>query len=400
MKTPGQAAVAAVIVSAAAGTVWLVSVAGDRELEAPAGDGHDHAAMLAGSGPGRPVRLTAESARRIGVTFAHAESRTLTRDIVTVGRVTYDETRLATVSPKLEGWIEHLHVDFTGAHVRAGDALMDVYSPRLVAAQEELILARRLVGETDAAGGRASDNASDLLSSARRRLEYWDVPEDEIARVERTGEVRKTVELRSPADGIVVEKSVVEGDRITPGMTLYRIADLSRVWLEADVYEKDLSRVRAGLDARITLEAWPGRQFNGTVTYVYPTVSMEARTGSIRVELSNPELDLKPGMYADLTVSVPGGGASLVIPRSAVLGTGERSLVFVAASDGTLEPREVVTGLVAGDDVEVLLGLAEGERVVSSAGFLIDAESNLGSAMAGMSGDAATADTAPTSHVH
>jgi Cu(I)/Ag(I) efflux system membrane fusion protein len=259
-----------------------------------------------------------------------------------------------------------------------------VYSPKLVTAQEELLLARRLTDEAE--GERAQRNARDLLESARRRLAYWDIPADEIARIEESGEPTKALTLRSPASGIVVEKNVVDGGRIMPGMDVYKIADLSTVWVEGDVFEKDLSLATEGQAAEVTFQAYPGEVFEGVITYVYPTVSMDSRTGKVRVELANPGLRLRPGMYANIRLSVPGRHPGLVVPRSAVLFTGERAVVFVRGANGTLMPREVTTGLVAGDDIEVLAGLEEGQQVVTSASFLIDAESNLGASMGGMEG--------------
>jgi Cu(I)/Ag(I) efflux system membrane fusion protein len=347
--------------------------------------GHDHAAMSMGGndGDGEPVKLDAQGARRIGVTFAKVEHRSLSLAVTAVGTVAYDETRLVTVSPKIDGWVERLDVDFTGAPVKKGDPLMEVYSPALVSAQEELVLAARLA--RDAAAGRPTDNAQELLAAARRRLAYWDIPQDEIQRVETTGQTTKTLTLRAPASGIVVEKNIVEGDRITPGMTVYRIADLSRVWIEADVFEKDLALVQDGQRARVTFDAYPGRAFAGHVSYVYPTVSVETRTARVRLELANPELTLKPGMYAQISLAVPPAPPTLVVPRSAVLETGERTLVFVRAADGTLEPREVTPGRTSGREMEILGGVKAGETVVSSAAFLVDAESNLGNmAMPGM----------------
>jgi len=344
-------------------------------------EGHNHAAMGSG-GEQNPVRLGEEDARRIGVTFATVEHRGLDLSVEALGTVTYDETRVVTVSPKIDGWVEELFVDFTGAPVERGQPLLAVYSPALVSAQEELVLAARLA--RDAGGGRASENARALLESARRRLAYWDVPEDEIRRIEETGEVAKALTMRSPASGVVVEKNVVEGDRIMPGMTVYRLADLARVWVEADVFEKDLGLVREGQSATVRLKAYPGRTFPARVTYVYPTVSMESRTGRVRLELPNPGMDIKPGMYARIALDVPTTSPTLVVPRSAVLSTGPRSLVFVRSADGSLVPTEVTQGRTVGRDVEIVAGLEAGQRVVSSAAFLVDAESNLGALTAGM----------------
>jgi len=377
MSTRNQVIVAAVFVIAA-GSYVAFQMRSGSDAVADAGDGgHDHMAMMAaGGGEAQAVVLDAEAARRIGVTLTSVEERELPVFVRTVGTVTYDETSLSTVNPKVDGWVEHLFVDFTGAPVQAGEPLMEVYSPALVSAQEELILAVRLA--RDAGDGRSGDNARQLLEASRRRLAYWDIPEDDIRRIEESGEPTKTMTLRSPASGIVVEKNVVEGDRIMPGMTLYRIADLSRVWIEADVFEKDLGLVGTGQGASVSFEAFPGQVYPGRVSYVYPTVSLQTRTGSIRIELSNPRLDFKPGMYAEVSLEAPPSGACLVVPRSAVILTGERALVFVSAPDGSLMPREVTPGRTSGRFMELLDGVKAGDRVVSSAAFLVDAESNLG----------------------
>ncbi|MFQ5535991.1 MAG: efflux RND transporter periplasmic adaptor subunit [Gemmatimonadota bacterium] len=369
-------------------TVAAVQVRGNAE-EADQGEtgGHNHAAMAAGGDEAKPVHLNPEQARLIGVTYAQVERRVLRPRVRTVGSVTYDETRLASVNPKISGWAERLYVNFTGAPVKEGDPLLEVYSPQLVTAQEELLLAARLARSVE--GGpesRAAANARQLLEAARRRLAYWDIPADEIRRIEETGEFRKTLLLRSPATGIVVAKNVVEGDRIMPGMVVFEIADLSTVWIDTDVYEKDLALVRDRLPATARFDAYPGREFPGRVAYVYPTVDMKTRTGQVRLELPNPGLELRPGMYAEVDISASAGPPTLVVPRGAVLTTGERSIVFVVASDGMLNPTEVVRGRTIGDDIEILKGLEDGQTVVSSASFLIDAESSLSAGMAGMPG--------------
>jgi membrane fusion protein, copper/silver efflux system len=343
------------------------------------------AQTTADAGDPRSVRVDPQSAQRIGVTYATAEYGALSTAVRTVGQVTYDETKLVNVNPKIEGWVERLYADFTGAPVRANQPLLSVYSPMLVAAQEELILARKLRDNSGDAGV-AADNARELLESARRRLAYWDVPQEEIDEIERTGMPRKTVTLRAPASGLVVEKNVFQGQRIMPGMDLYRIADLSRVWVEGEVFEKDLSLVAVGRTARITFESYPGQSFTGRVAYVYPTITSQSRTGRIRIELPNRELQFKPGMYAQMEFAVPVHRAGVHVPRLAVLQTGERSIVFVRAADGSLVPREIKTGVGTGDHIEVLEGLRAGEVVVASANFLIDAESNLGASIGSMQG--------------
>jgi Cu(I)/Ag(I) efflux system membrane fusion protein len=387
MKTRTQIFLALGLVLAAAGAVAIYTVGGDaQEAAGDPMEGHDHSAM-SGADQAQPVSLSPDAARRIGVTYARVTRGTLPRTVNTVGFVTFDETRLTTVNPKIDGWVEDLYVDFTGAPVRAGQPLLEVYSPALVTAQEELLLARNLLAEARTRGGeRPVRNAEELLSAARRRLAYWDVPEAEIQRIEEEGSVTKTLTLRAPASGIVMEKSVVEGARIMPGMNLFQIADLSSVWVEAEVFERDLSLLSEGQHGIVTFEAYPGETFQGSVTYVYPTVSATGRTGRVRLELANPGLKIKPGMYAQVELHGPPIGPTLLIPRSAVLQTGERSVVFHRMPSGELHPMEIVTGLRGGDRIQVLSGLQEGQVVVSSATFLIDAESNLGAAMAGMAG--------------
>lgn len=376
MSTRRQIVLSVLLVVVALSVVAFRILTDQGEPAEMAADGHEHSAMATGTGERQPVVLDAEAARRIGVTFATVEHRELPSAVSTVGTVAYDETRLATVSLKVEGWVEHLFVDFTGAPIQAGEPLLEIYSPALVSAQEELVLAARLA--RDATEGRSRTNAEELLRSARRRLEYWDIPEPEIRRIEESGTPSKTLTLRSPATGIVVEKNVVEGDRIMPGMSVYRIADLSRVWIEAEVFEKDLALVRLGQRASVTFEAYPGQVFAGAVTYVHPTVSVQSRTARVRLELRNPDLALKPGMYAQIELESPPTPPTLVVPRSAVIATGQRALVFVQAPDGALRPREVQPGRTAGRLMELLSGVEAGERVVSSAVFLVDAESNLG----------------------
>ena len=388
MSTKKQVLVSVVLVAVAGAVVALVALGGSGGSADGGRQGHDHAASSEGAGDERSsVRLDAAAAHRLGVRYAIAERKVRGRTVRTVGTVTYDETRITDVNPKIEGWIERLYIDFTGAPVRRGQPLLTLYSPMLVSAQEELILARRLFDETSAdPQSRAAERARQLLEATRRRLAYWDIPAGEIRRIEEAGTPTKTLTLISPASGIVVEKSVFAGAQIGPGMNLYRIADLSTVWVDGEVFEKDLGLVREDQPARVTVQAYPGETFRGTVAYVYPTVSVEARTGRVRVELANPGLRLKPGMYAEVELEIPSGGARLVVPRGAIHATGERSWVFLQTSEGTLVAREVTTGLVAGGEIEILAGLEEGDSVVASANFLIDAESSMGSAIDAMPG--------------
>lgn len=351
------------------------------EPEMPAG--HNHGAAPAASAE-MPVELSAEAARRIGVTFADARTERLQSEIRTVGLVTYDERRLRTVTTKIEGFVERLFVNTTGQAVAAGQPLAAIYAPMLVTAQEELLLADRLRADMQSASPEARRAADDLAASARRRLAYWDVPTDEIAAVQRTGTVRRTLTFRAPYSGYVLEKNVVEGQRLMPGDVLFRMADLSVVWVEGEIFERDLASMRVGQTVTVDFEALPGDTRSGRVTYIYPTLNQETRTARVRVEIPNPGLRLKPGMYATLRARGAPQAATVTVPRSAVLVTGTRSLVFVREPSGRLVPREVTLGSPAADRMAILSGLAAGETVVKSATFLVDAESNLGSALGGM----------------
>lgn len=366
-----------VVVSVAA---WLLSRRG--EPPAPAGEHNHAAAPAAGAGSGSIV-LGAEAAGRIGVTYAPVVRGPLGREVRTVATVTFDETRLATVGVRVDGWIERLHVNITGQPVRRGEPLYSIYSPMLVSAQQELLLASRLAGEVAAGTPDAAKGTTELLESARRRLAYWEVPAEDIAAIERQGEVRKAVTFRSPVQGVVLEKLLLPGQKVMAGETAFRIADLSVVWLEGEVYERDLPAARIGLSVSADFPALPGTVRTGRISYLYPTLNPETRTARIRVELANPGLALKPGMYATLRFSAP-TAAVLSVPRSAVLMTGERNLVFVRMPDGMLMAHDVTVGIATDDRIEILSGVSERDTVVASATFLVDAESSLSSALGGM----------------
>ena len=369
------AAGVAVLIAAAAIAWW---VTGKPEPTARTSE-----AQSAPSGA-MPVTLSAEQANRIGVTYALVTLAPTRREIRTVGQVTFDETRVKTISPKIEGWIERLLVNYTGQLVSAGQPLLTIYSPMLVTAQEELLLSKRLRSDVREGTGDARKSADDLIESARRRLSYWDITQSEIDAIERTGKVRKTLTLRSPYSGYVLEKSALEGQRVMMGDALYKLADLSVVWIEGEIFEKDLPAVHLGQQVTAEFEGLAGEIMAGRITYIYPTINPETRTAKVRVVLPNPGMRLKPGMYSTLRMDGSGSVATLGVPRSAVLQTGERSLVFVKAGNGQLQPREVKVGAASDDRLEILSGLSAGETVVASATFLVDAESNLGSLLGGM----------------
>jgi len=333
----------------------------------------------------QPVHLTASQERALGVVYQTVGSRPLERTIRTVGRVVAAEDRVADVTLKVDGFVEKLYVGTTGESVRRGQPLLTLYSPELVAAQEELLTAGRLASRVDETAGEAWRGAQAMLEAARRRLSYWDVSEDQIERIEQTGEVTKTLTLKSPVNGIVLDKMVLEGQRVTPGLKLYQIADLSSVWVEGDVFEQDLQFIEIGSQSHIEVAAYPGEHVMGRVSFVYPTVDVASRTNRVRVTLDNPDLRLKPGMFATMFFETRLPHA-LAVPLEAVLATGERNLVFVRDAEGMLQPREVVLGSQAGDYVQILAGLDAGETIVGSANFLVDAESRLSSTGSGMPG--------------
>lgn len=326
----------------------------------------------------QPVHLTAEQERALGVVYTTVRRGTLSRTIRTVGRIEAPEPNVADITLKIDGFIERLYVASTGEAVRRGQPLLSIYSPELVAAQEELLTAQRLAARVDSAAEEAWRSAQAMLEASRRRLAYWDITSEQIDRLERTGEVTKTLTLVSPVNGIVLEKDVLEGQRVTPGMRLYRIADLSEMWVEGEVFEQDLRFVREGAQAHIEVAAYPGEHIMGRVSFVYPTVDAQSRTNRMRVTVPNPDLRLKPGMFATIFFDVEVGKDDLSVPMEAVMLTGERNLVFVRDPDGMLVPREVTLGGRAGNRVQILDGLAEGETIVASANFLVDAESRLG----------------------
>lgn len=356
----------------------------------------EHAKMQAGGTQGamdstgqamrQAVHLTSAQERALGVVYTTVRRDTLTKEVRTVGEIMPAEPLIADVTPKIDGFVERLLVNTTGESVRRGQPVLAIYSPALVAAQEEFLTAKRLATRVDSSAQEAWRSAQETLDAARRRLAYWDITADQIDRLERTGEVSKTLTLVSPVSGIVLDKDVLEGQRVMPGQRLYRIADLSRVWVEGEVFEQDLHLIREGARAHIEVAAYPGEHVMGRVSFVYPTVNVQSRTNRVRVTVPNRDLRLKPGMFATIYFDAQIGQNILAVPMEAVVVTGERNLVFVRDSTGTLLPRQIVLGTRAGDRVQVLSGLQEGETIVSSANFLVDAESRLASTGGGMPG--------------
>jgi RND family efflux transporter MFP subunit len=327
------------------------------------------------------VQVTSRKQQLIGVRTEVVKRAPFVRTVRTVGLVTADETRLHHVHTKIDGWIETLHVNTTGEKVRKGQPLLTLYSPELLATQEEYLLALRT--RTPLSGGTLTDAAAwtnALVESSRRRLLLFDFSPAQIEELERTGQPSRTVALHAPISGYVTKRGVTQGEKIDSGMTLLDIADLSRVWVIASIYEYELPFIRIGQSAIVTLSYLPGHMYRGKVTLIYPVLEGATRTVQIRVELPNPNLTLKPDMYGQVEI-LGDLGERLGVPESAVLSSGDRNVVFVAQGEGYFEPREVKLGIRLQDSVEVLEGLAEGETVVTSGGFLIDSESRLKAAL-------------------
>lgn len=345
----------------------------------------DEIAAAANMPPGT-VMLSPDKQQLIGVRTAIVEIADLSRTLRTVGRIEADETKITHVHTKFEGWVEKVYVDFAGKLVRKGQPLFTIYSPELVSTQQEYLIAlrgqkllanttyREVVGSADA-----------LLNSARERLKLWDVSEDQIARLEQTGETTRALTFNSPVDGYVTVRDVYENRFVNPDKELYTIVDLSSVWVNLDIYEYEAPYVRLGQKARMTLAYAPSKAHEGAVTYIYPTLDTNTRTLRVRMEFPNPELELKPGMYAEIELNI-NVGRHLQVPAEAVLDSGTRKVVFVAKPGGHFEPREIETrGKVDGRFI-VSSGLRPGDAIVTSGNFLIDSESRL------------TASSAPAHH--
>lgn len=351
--------------------------------------GMDYLPVYEGEEPpseNKVIRISTEKIQKLGVRTEIAALRKLTRSVRAVATVQADERRLHTVAPKFEGWIQRLYVNTTGQAVRRGDALMDVYSPELITAQHEYLIATKGVKSVEGGGLEVRAGMQRLAESALQRLRNWDIAGDDLQSLQREGQVKQHVTLRSGANGVVLEKSAIQGQRFMPGEMLYQIADLSSVWMLADVFEQDLAMVRQGQDATVRIDTYPDKRFSGKVTFIYPTVNPETRTARVRIELSNAQGLLKPAMYGRVEfASFHSKDKVLAVPDSAILDTGTRQLVLVDLGEGRFEPRTVKLGVHADGYAEVLGGLDAGEAVVVSANFLIDAESNLKAALGGFS---------------
>lgn len=341
--------------------------------------GHDLVAVYEDEVAAGTIRIDPVTEQNMGIRVAKVTAGAVRRTVRTVGFVEYDETALAAITTKVDGWVEKLHIVRTGAQVHRGDPLFDIYSPALFSAQEEYLTALR-AGRRDELPSNQSvriDSAS-LIRDARMRLEFFDISEAQIREIERTGIARKALTIRSPFTGIVTEKNIVDGQRIEAGVELLRIADVSTVWVIGKVFESDLPYVELGQDAFMTLSYAPGKTFRGRVTYVYPYLEKNTREIPVRMEFHNPGYDLKPGMYATITLTREVAERATLVSDIAVINTGLRHVAFVVREPGRFELRQVEVGVrTEGDQLQILAGLSPGELVVVSGQFLLDSESRL-----------------------
>jgi RND family efflux transporter MFP subunit len=328
-----------------------------------------------------PVQISPQRLQSIGVKTGEVQRKLVEDEIRTTGSVAVDERRLAYVQVRFSGYIKRVFADATYQYVRKGQPLFTIYSPDLVATEREYLVARenqQQVAQSTVPG--VASSAASLLDAAAERLKQWGVPQKEIARLESTGQVQQELEVDSPVSGYITERNALPSVAVQPEMRLYTIADFSTVWVQAQVFQNDLERTKVGAPATLTVNTYPGRTFTGRVDFIYPQVDIDTRTAKVRVVFSNPGLQLKPGMFVNVSLKVP-MGSQLVIPATGVLQSGTREIVFVERGDGYIEPREVQLGSRMGDDFIVLKGLKAGEQIVTSANFLIDSESQLQAAL-------------------
>jgi len=328
-----------------------------------------------------PVELSPERLQSIGVKTSAVQQKPIEDEIRTTGNVVVDETRLAYVQMRFSGYIQKVFADATYQYVRKGQPLFTIYSPDLVATEREYLVAKQNQQKVahSAVPGVASSAAS-LVEAARERLEQWAIPEKEIARLESTGQVEQELEIDSPVSGYITEREALPNKYVQPETRLYTVADLSSIWVFIQVFQNDLGRVRAGQPATLTVDSYPGRTFSGRVDFIYPEIDTTTRTARVRLVFPNPDLKLTPGMFVNAVLKIP-MGRQTVISATGVLQSGTRQIAFVDHGNGNLEPREITLGARAGEDFVVLKGLKPGERIVTSANFLIDSESQLQAAL-------------------
>ena len=363
---------------------WYTS---DKPGKAP-DCGMEMVPVYEGESDTKGIKIDPVTIQNIGVKTEVAENRKLNKTIRATGKVDYDETKVYSVTTKVMGYVEQLYVDYTGKTVHKGEVLMDLYSPELVTTQQEYLQAIHYQKELEKSSvGEARKGAEELVQSAKRRLLYWDIPESEINALEERGTPKKTMTIVSPVDGIVMEKMVLKGQNVMAGMTLYKIVDLSTVWILADVYQFELPWLKVGQPAKIELSYLPGKAFSGTVSYIFPYLNMETKTVQVRIQATNtPNIEFKPEMYVTVTLSSPLRINAVTVSDQAIIRSGERNIIVVALGGGYFDPRDVTLGVTADGYTQVLDGIHAGENIVTSSQFLIDSESNLKAAIDQMKG--------------
>ncbi len=338
-----------------------------------------------GNAPAGTVKIDPTVTQNIGVRVTRAERKNLSKKITTVGRITYDETKLVTLHPKVDGWVDRLFVDKTGESVKKGTMLLSFYSPQLVASQDEYLLALANWEQLkDSSYADIRDGAKRLLDSSLDRLRFFDVAEHQIRALQKTHKARKSMHIHAPAAGVVTKIGVREGAHVTPQSEMYQIADLSRVWVLADLYEYEIPWVNVGDKAQLRIASLPGRDFIGLITYIYPYLDAKTRTNKVRIEFDNAAGLLKPDMFGDVSIVASISKPGVFVPRESVLITGKRAHLFVQTEPGRFEPRTVRTGTMVDGLIEIIKGVKAGEKVVSSGQFLIDSESSIREAAAKM----------------
>lgn len=332
------------------------------------------------------IQIGTEKIQKLGVRTETVSRRSLDKVLRAAGRIEPDERRTYAIAPKFEGYVQRLHANVTGQTIGKGQALFDVYSPELWSAQREYLIAAQGADTLRNAPGEAQDGMRELAAASLTRLRNWDIPDEQIKALVASGATRRTLTFRSPVTGVVTEKKAVQGLRFMPGETLYQVADLSSVWVIAEVFEQDIGLLGPGGRATVRIEAYPDKVFPGRLAYIYPTLNATTRTVPVRIELTNADGLLKPGMFARVELPTASRGAVLTVPTSAVIDSGMRQIVLVQRQGGRFEPRPVKVGARSEERVEILTGVVEGESVVIAANFLIDAESNLKAAIGGFGG--------------
>src|SRR5581483_5768302 len=346
---------------------------------------HPGASLSAAELPEGVFQISPEKQQLIGVQYGEVEYKAIAKTLRATGRVTFDETKITHVHTRVDGWIEQVFVDFTGKQVRKGEPLLAIYSPELWQTQQEYLLALRGRKELSTSPFKEAVNgAESIYQASRKRLELWDISEEQIAELEKNGKPTRAMTIYATADGIVLTRNAFTRQRVTPETELYTIANPANVWVIADIYEYEAPEIKPGQTANVTLSYYPGRVFKGKVTFIYPQLDSATRTLKVRVEIPNPQLTLKPEMYANVELKID-YGRRVIVPQEAVMDSGAEQQVFIAHEGGYFEPRKVQLGAKVDNEFIVLSGLKAGERIVTSANFLVDSESKLKSAAGGMS---------------